>query len=65
MSCLVDESSFRGKEAVGMRVGPDASWECLCLEWEGLGKTFPAHLRVLEVYRSWRDDRLQLKTLSA
>lgn len=31
----------------------------LCHGWEGLVTVVPAHLRVLEAYRSWRDGRLQ------
>ena len=37
----------------------------LCLGWEGLAMIFPVCLSVLEVCRSWRDDRLQPITFSA
>ncbi len=36
-----------------------------CLGWEGSATIFPARFRVLEVYRSWRDGRLQPVTFSA
>ncbi len=37
----------------------------LCLGWEGSGTIFLARFRVLEVYSSWRDGRLQPVTFSA
>ena len=33
--------------------------------WEGSATIFPARLRILEVYRSWSDGRLQPTTFSA
>ncbi len=38
---------------------------CLWLGWEGSATIFPTCFRVLEVYRSWRDGRLQSITFSA
>src|SRR4029434_3728127 len=37
----------------------------LCPGWEGSAIIFPARLRVVDAYRSWRDGRLQPITFSA